>query len=120
MPGLYLDILKTEKILQFWAKYSRHAWHVIPAQKSCTRQVNTRVSIVDLRLVAALCPGEMKMVNATEMRRLAEFSMSYLNVRCELALDNWKILSGDCSRNNHAGWELLSKNDRSQDNVASS
>ena len=24
---------KTEKILQFWAKYSRCAWHVIPAQE---------------------------------------------------------------------------------------
>ena len=28
LPGLYLDVLKTEEILQFWAKYSRRAWHV--------------------------------------------------------------------------------------------
>ena len=33
LPGLYLNILKTEKILQFWAKYSRRAWHVIAVQE---------------------------------------------------------------------------------------
>lgn len=60
----------------------------------------------------------MKIVNA-EMRGVREFRMSYLIVRCELALDNWKIL-GDCSRNNHTSWELLSNNDRSQDNIATS
>ena len=32
--ALYLNILKTRKILQFWdKKFSRRAWHVIPAQK---------------------------------------------------------------------------------------
>ena len=33
MSGLYLNVLKTEKTLQFWAKYSQRAWHVIPAQE---------------------------------------------------------------------------------------
>ena len=33
-PGLYLNILKTEEILQFWdKKNSRRARHVIPTQQ---------------------------------------------------------------------------------------
>ena len=33
LPGLYFNILETEKILEFSAKYSWRAWHVIPAQE---------------------------------------------------------------------------------------
>lgn len=42
---------------------------------------------------------ETKIVN-TNVSGTMEFRLSYLIVRCELALDNWKIL-GNCSRNNH-------------------
>ena len=28
-PGLHFTVLKTEKILQFWGKYSPRAWHVV-------------------------------------------------------------------------------------------
>ena len=33
LPGLHLNIPKTEKMLQFGRKYSRRAWHVVPAQE---------------------------------------------------------------------------------------
>ena len=33
LPGLHLNILKTERMLQFGMKNTRRAWHIIPAQE---------------------------------------------------------------------------------------
>ena len=49
LPGLHLNILKTEKMLQFGTKNSRRVWHVIAAQevekeKRQTDKQNDRVS----------------------------------------------------------------------------
>ena len=53
MPGLYLNILKTERMLQFETKNSQRAWHVIPAQKLKRTQskANAQVERCILRIV---------------------------------------------------------------------
>ena len=43
MPGLYFNILKTEKMLQSSTKYSLRAWHVIPAQEVKLLNIRDRI-----------------------------------------------------------------------------
>ena len=85
LPGLYLNILMIEKILQFWDK----TWHVIPDQEVNLQLTEMKIffaSEIYLSLEIFFSPRSMKIPNHRKLREKYRAAFSESNKPSECFL----------------------------------